>query len=218
MRQNYEVQLLDIKKKISVMGDMVKNAIERSILSLEHRDMELAQTVIEGDLNINLVELETEQLCTRLMATQQPLAKDLRKLVSACKIIIYLERMGDLAVDMAKTSKRIGSVPLMKPLVDLPLMVNHVIEMIDRGIDAYIREDMTEARAMAKIDHTIDGLYKKTFKDLFDLMAKDPSLINQGMYLLFVGRYIERIGDYCTNIAEETIYIVSGSREDLNED
>ena len=216
MRHKFEVQLIELKKKIVSMGDMVHEAIDQAVQSLKNRDLEMAEKVISNDQYINIYEQEIEQLCTHLVATQQPFASDLRKIVASYKIIASLERMGDLSVDIAKISLRIGPVPIIKPLIDLPKMTELTIKMMHIAIEAFINEDVVLARSLADIDHEVDSYYKKVFDELNDLMGKDPRLAAQGVYLLLTARYLERIGDYCTNIGEEVIYMELGVRENLN--
>lgn len=216
MRHKFDVQLMELKKKIVSMGDMVHEAIDQAVQSLKKRDLEMAEKVISNDECINLYEQEIEQLCTHLVATQQPFASDLRKIVASYKIIASLERMGDLSVDIAKISIRIGPVPIIKPLIDLPKMSELTIRMMHIAIEAFINEDVELARSLADIDHEVDHYYKKVFDELNDMMIKDARLAAQGVYLLLTARYLERIGDYCTNIGEEVIYMELGVRENLN--
>ncbi|NLI93696.1 MAG: phosphate signaling complex protein PhoU [Peptococcaceae bacterium] len=216
MRHKFETQLMELRKKIVGMSDLVRNAVELAIQSLKERDLEIAEKIVANDVNINNAEREIEQLCTHLVATQQPFASDLRKIVASYKIIASLERMGDLAVDIAKLSLRIGPVPLIKPLIDLPKMTEIVLKMIHTAVEAFINEDIEMARSLADMDHEVDHYYKRVFTELNEMMAKDASLAAQGVYILLTTRYMERIGDYCTNIGEEVIYMDLGVREDLN--
>ena len=131
-------------------------------------------------------------------------------------MITSLERMGDLAVDIAQVSLKIGPVPLIKPLIDLPKMASIVIKMIHTAVESYINEDVELARSLAKLDHEVDLYYNNIFVELNEMMIKDPNVAAQGVYLLLTARYLERIGDYCTNLGEEVIYMDLGVREDLN--
>lgn len=218
MRTKFEGQLLELRKKIVKMGKMVGKSIEMAMQSLKERDIELGEKVIADDELINNLEHEIEQLCTHLIATQQPFASDLRIIVAAYKLILSIERMGDLAVDIAKVSIRIGKDPIIKPLIDLPKMVDTVTKMIYHSIEAYLNVDIDAARKLAEMDHEVDHHYKKIFIEVIDMMQKDPKVVHQAVQLLLVARYIERIGDYCTNIGEEVIYMELGIREDLNKD
>jgi len=169
------------------------------------------------DLDLNDLQAIIEEKCILLIATQQPFARDLRKLVAGFKISIYLERMGDLSVDLAKITIRIGQEKFIKPLIDIPRMSALVQEMIDIGLKAYVNEDCVIASEMALMDDEIDKIYSGVFGELKTLMMEDPNKVTQANYLLFASRFLERLGDYCTNIAEEIVYICNGKRMDLNE-
>jgi len=216
MRDEFDVLLSDLKNKIVCMSNLVHNSIDQSIQSLKNRDLALAEQVVNNDRLINNHEREIEQLCTHLIATRQPFASDLRKIVASYKIISALERMGDLAKDIAKISLRIGPVPLIKPLIDLPTMADEVINMMHSAVEAFINGDLEQARSLAEADHKVDRYYKIIFDELNNMMKEDSNLATQVIYLLLITRYIERIGDYCTNIGEEIIYMELGVREDLN--
>lgn len=215
-RQLFDQALEELNEKIFSLGEMVNNQIKDAMTALENRDLELANQVITGDLQINELQAEIEEKCTLLIATQQPFAKDLRKIVAYFKISINLERMGDLSVDLAKISLRIGGDKLIKPLIDLPRMAELVREMSLQGITACRDENAEAAQAMAAKDDIVDHLYNQIFSELMLLMIREPQKINQAAYLLFAGRHLERIGDYCTNISEEVLYVVTGKRTDLN--
>ncbi|HVJ49578.1 phosphate signaling complex protein PhoU [Desulfitobacterium sp.] len=215
-RQLFDQALDDLNEKIFRLGDMARSQVKDAMTSLDKQDLELANQVITGDLQVNELQAEIEEQCMLLIATQQPFAKDLRKIVGNFKISINLERIGDLAVDLAKLSLRIGNEKLIKPLIDLPRMVELVREMITQGLMAGKNENTEEALAMAAKDDIVDHLYNQIFSELLILMIEDPKKIHQSTYLLFAARALERAGDYCTNISEEVLYIVAGKREDLN--
>lgn len=215
-RYLFDQALEELSASIFRLGDMVNSQIKDAMTSMEQQDLELANQVITGDLKINEAQAEIEEKCTLLIATQQPFAKDLRKIVAYFKISINLERMGDLAVDVAKLSLRISNEKLIKPLIDLPRMGELVQEMASQGLMACKNEDVEEAQAMAAKDDIVDHLYNQIFSELLLLMIEDPKKISQAPYLLFAGRHLERMGDYCTNISEEVIYVVTGKRADLN--
>ncbi|UWG98654.1 phosphate signaling complex protein PhoU [Dehalobacter sp. DCM] len=216
MRKKLESQLAELKNKIVEMSRLVQTALELSMESLKTRDMTLAEKVMKNDAVINDAEHDIEQFCTHLVATQQPFAADLRIIIGSYRIISYLERMGDLAVDIAKVSLRIGSVPLIKPLIDMPKMAEAAIRMLHTAVEAFINTDIAKARSLAEADHEIDAYYKRILNELDEMTAKDSSMSAQAMQLLLATRYIERIGDYCTNIGEEVVYMELGIREDLN--
>ncbi|MDA8228655.1 MAG: phosphate signaling complex protein PhoU [Desulfitobacterium hafniense] len=215
-RQSFDKSLSELKEQTLQLGSMVKDRIYHSVESLKTQDLELANQIITGDLEINELQSAIEDKCIHLIATQQPLAKDLRKIVAALKIGIYLERMGDLSVDIAKVTVRLGESKQIKPLIDIPRMADLVVDMINKGLTASMDENVEAAREMALLDDQVDHLYAQIFRELLIFMMEDPKIINQSTYLIFAARFLERMGDYCTNIAEEVEYIVRGKRSDLN--
>jgi len=216
-RQKFDNDLEELRLNILDLGTMVNQRIVLAVESLIKQDMVMANTVIVGDLAVNQLQAMIEEKCILIIATQQPFARDLRKVVAGFKISIYLERMGDLSVDIAKITVRIGQDELIKPLLDIPRMTALVEEMVNLGLQAYIKEDCKTAAEMSAIDDEIDEIYSNVFGELLVIMMENPSQVTQANYLLFVCRFLERLGDYCTNIAEEIIYICTGKRLDLNE-
>jgi len=216
-RVKFDNDLKDLRLNILDFGNMVDQQIALAVSSLINQDLELANSIVVRDLDLNDLQAIIEEKCILLIATQQPIAHDLRKLVAGFKISIYLERMGDLAVDLAKIAIRIGREELIKPLVDIPRMSAIVHEMIDIGLKAYVNEDCGAAAEMALMDDDIDKIYSGVFGELRTIMMEEPNKVTQANYVLFASRFIERLGDYCTNIAEEIVYICNGKRMDLNE-
>lgn len=216
-RQKFDNALLELRLNIIDLGKMVSKQIDTATKALIDQDLESAKKVVAGDKAVNEMQLSIEDKCILLIATQQPFAQDLRKVVSALKLAIYFERMGDLAADVAKVTIKIGREKLIKPLVDIPKMSALVQEMINLGSRAYIQEDSDAAVKMAEMDDQIDKLYSRSFDELTVIMVNDPTTITQAKYLLFVCRFLERMGDYCTNFAEEIVYISTGKRLDLNQ-
>lgn len=216
-RSEFQKSLEGLQKDILKMGSLVEENIARSVLSLAKQDIALAEKVFEVEMNIDKMEIEIEETCLKLIATQQPMAKDLRKIAAAFKIITDLERMGDYSVDIAKVTKRIGGEPLIKPLIDIPRMADLVQKMVKDSLDAYVAENTELAREAGKADDVVDQLHKQIFRELIFLMMENPRTITQATYLLFVSRSLERIADHATNISENVIYLVSGKREDLNQ-
>lgn len=215
-RQQFDNLLSDLANKLFDLGQLVERQIDVAVSSLGQQDLEAANQILAGDKQVNRLQAEIEDSCMLLIATQQPLARDLRKIVAAFKISIYLERMGDLAVDVAKVTLRIGAAKLIKPLIDIPRMSELVRQMVSTGIKAYVEEDATAATSMSAVDDQVDHLYSQIFRELLVIMLEDPKTISQANYLLFAARFLERMGDYCTNIAEETVYVVTGRRSELN--
>ena len=216
-RQKFSNDLEELRLNILDLGKMVDQQINLAAQSLMNQDLELANTIIVGDLAVNDLQAMIEGKCILLIATQQPLARDLRKLVAGFKISIYLERMGDLSVDLAKLTIRIGYEKLIMALVNIPKMSGLVQEMLNKGLKAYGQEDCEAASQMALMDEEVDKLYSQLYSDLQVIMMEDPEKVTQANFLLFAGRFLERMGDYCTNIAEEIIYLCSGQRVNLND-
>jgi len=216
VRHNFDQALDELQKDILKMGSMVEEAIARAVESLARQDVQLAQAVIDGDEDIDRLEKEIDDRCMKLIATQQPIAGDLRKIGAGLKIIVDLERIADHATDIAKVTLRLANQPLIKPLIDIPKMAKLAQEEVRGVLDAYVRGDVELAKETCKKDDEIDRLYRLVFDELVEIMQKDPSTITQATHLLFVARYLERIGDHATNIGEGVIYLETGEREDLN--
>lgn len=216
IRQNFAKALKELQNDILRMGGLVEEAIAKAIMALANRDVELANQVIQGDELIDRLELEIESKCMMLIATQQPLASDLRRIGAGFKIITDLERMADYAEDIAEIVTRIAHEPLIKPLIDIPKMAEITQKMVRCSLDAYVREDVELVYEMAKQDDLVDDLHHQVFEELQDYMTKDQSTIFQATYLLLVSRFLERIADHATNIGERVLYLVTGERQDLN--
>ncbi len=199
------------------MGSLVEEAIGRSIEALKRQDMDLARAVIEGDDRIDNLEQEIEEKCLELIATQQPMAKDLRRVATLFKMINDLERMADYATSIAKITLRIADQPFIKPLVDLPRMAVLSQKMVKQALDAYVREDVELAVAVGTDDDEVDKLFGQIFRELLTIMMENPKTITQATHLLFVGRWLERISDHATNIAEEVIFLSTGEKKKLND-
>lgn len=215
-RNSFEGSLTDLKNTLLKMSGLVERVLDDAIRSLVQGDLELAESVIADDEKINDLEHQIENESIHLIATQQPVAKDLRKLVSAIKIASELERMGDLSVDIAKTTIRLKGEQLIKPLVDIPRMAGIAQQMVRESIDSYVMEDVEKARVMAELDNQVDALFSKVVRELHILAAEDVKKVDQTVPLAFVARYIERIGDHATNIGESVIYLVTGQKPELN--
>jgi phosphate transport system protein len=215
-RSEFHKALEGLQQDILRMGSLVEENIARCVESLARQDLMMAEKVFEVEEAIDKLESDIEETCLRLIATQQPMAKDLRKIASAFKIITDLERMGDYSVDIAKVTRRIGNEKLIKPLIDLPHMAGLVEEMVKNSLDAYVTENIALATAVGKADDDVDALHKQIFRELLLMMMENPRTINQATNLLFVSRSLERIADHATNISESVIYLVCGKRVDLN--
>jgi phosphate transport system protein len=216
-RTSFDQSLKALQQDILHMGSLVEVAIAQAVEALAKQDIELAQKVIDGDALIDDLEDKIDALCLRLIATQQPMAKDLRRISAGLKIITDLERMADYAEDIAKVAKKIAHQPLIKPLIDIPRMAHLAQKMVKEALDAYVKENAELAYQMAKDDDQVDSLHNQVFRELLVYMMEDPKTISQATYLLFVSRYLERIADHATNIGEDVIYLVTGERKELND-
>lgn len=211
-RQTFDQELQTLRHDLLTMGKLVNTAIQDAVQSLAKQDTELAQKVIHGDDVIDKMEEDIEDKCMVLIARQQPLAKDLRIIGTGLKITTDLERMGDHAYDIASVTLKLANQPLIKPLIDLPRMAAKAQKMLDMALEAYFNLDIALAEQVCKADDDIDNLYQQVFRELLVIMMEDPQTISQAAQLIFVARYLERVGDHCTNIAEWTIYLVTGQR------
>ncbi|UFJ59749.1 phosphate signaling complex protein PhoU [Brevibacillus sedimenti] len=215
-RHAFEEQLDVLHRSLMSMGTLVEEAIHKAIKSLVERDADLAQQVIEHDTMINELEHQIEIGCFRLIALQQPVGSDLRRLGTMLKLVTDLERMGDHAVAIARTTRRLMVEPYVKPLIDIPLMADHVKAMVRDCLNAYITRDKEAAREVALRDDAVDKLFSTIFRDLIDVMSSNKQSISQGTHLLFVAQYLERIADHVTNICEWIFYLNTGKMTDLN--
>lgn len=215
-RQQYDIALRELKVKLLHMGGDVQQALRNAVDALQRIDINQARQIVQGDPAVNHQEHVIEDSCIRLIATQQPVATDLRKIVAAMRIASDLERMGDLAVDVAKSTIRLEGQTLIKPLVEIPHMARILDTMISDALNAFVENSVPLARKLAEADDEVDHLYRGLVEELFTISGGHPDTTSQAMTIAFVGRYLERIGDHATNIGESVIYIATGERSDLN--
>ncbi len=215
-RPAFDQKYVEIRDNLLRMGQMLDAAIDHSITALKNQDQDLARQIIADDAVINDLRFTVEEECLALIATQQPAASDLRSVITAMNLVNDMERMADHAAGIAKTVIRMGDEPLLKPLVDIPRMANFARDMLKRGLDAFLAHDVEAARAVAAQDDEIDHLYRAIFDELLGVMARDPSTISRGTYLLWCAHNVERIGDRATNIAERVIFMTTGTMKELN--
>jgi phosphate transport system protein len=216
VREAYHKDLHKLKEEVISMGSLVSKAIGDSVLSLKNRDIGLAQKVIEMDNEIDAMNHKIEEDCMRLLALQQPMARDLRLIISVLKMSIDLERMGDLSLEIAVITKITASVPPIKPLVDIPRMSDICQDMLKNIMIAFENKDVEAARMVAKRDDEIDMLFDQVRRELISYMIEDPKKITGAQHLNFVARYLERIGDHITNLSENVVFMVTGERVELN--
>ena len=215
-RTVFERQLTEIQEDMLVIGGMVESAIQRSIDALKNRDLELARQVIADDVKINRKRYDTEEKCLELMATQQPLAGDLRTIVAVLHIIVDLERMADHGEGIAKIALMLADEPPLKPYVNIPRMAQKGIEMLRASLDAFNRRDAQRARTICDEDDEVDALYEQVYHKLLTFMIQDPRTIQRATHLIWVAHNLERIADRVTNLCERVVYLVEGRIEELN--
>ncbi|NPV26304.1 MAG: phosphate signaling complex protein PhoU [Firmicutes bacterium] len=217
-RKSFHTALDELSQDVLRMGTLVENAICLAVKSLAERDLKLAEKIIADDDLVDSLQLEIEDKCLTMLALQQPMASDLRMIGAALKIVTDLERMADHAVDIARVTLELRGEPLIKPLVDIPKMARLAQEMVRESLTAYIERDPQLAQSLAIKEKEVDHLFNLVFQELLQLMTRDPSTIRQGVYLLLVALFLERVADHVTNLGEWTIYLVTGKRKDLNDD
>ena len=213
-RQDFERHLKNLQEELLVLGSMVEKAIGRSTDALVTRNLALARQVIAEDLNINKKRYDIEEICIELIATQQPLARDLRIIIAVLNMIVDLERIGDHAEGNAKIAIMIGDEPPLKPYIDIPRMAEKTGEMLRAALDAFIRRDVGAARAVIAQDDVVDNLYDQVFRELLTYMAEDSKTINRATRLIWVAHNLERSADRVTNICERTIFVITGQVEE----
>ena len=216
MRETFDEQIRGLQEDLLRMGDLVDSAIERSIKALAERDTELAREIINADEAINQAQRDIEERCLVLIATQQPLASDLRAITAVSSIATELERMGDYAKEIAHTTILMGDQPLLKPLIDVPRMAEKGRRLLHQQLDAFINRDADMARRLSAEDDKVDGLYDQVYRELLFLMMQDPKTISRATHLLWVAHNLERIADRTTNIGERVVFLVTGQVEELN--
>ena len=210
-RETFEQKLKQLQDEVLVLGSMVEKAIVRSIEALKNRDLEAAKQIVQEDRKINQKRYDIEAMCTQLLATQQPMARDLRVITSVLSIIADLERIGDHAEGISKITIMLGDEPPLKPLIDIPRMANKAIEMLRQSLRAFIEGDAKAAEQICLEDDEVDALYEQIYRELMFFMIQDPKTISRATYLLWVGHNLERIADRITNICERVGYMVNGT-------
>ena len=216
LRETFEDQLRGLQDELLAMGALVDRAIERSIQALADRDVKMAQEIIDDDALINQAQREIEERCLVLIATQQPMASDLRVIASVSSIATELERMGDHAEGIGKITLLMADQPLLKPLIDIPRMAEKGRLMLRQQLEAFVLRDVEMARNSATGDEEVDALYDQIYRELLIFMMNDPRTISRATHLLWVAHNLERIADRTTNIGERVIFLVTGQVEELN--
>ncbi len=215
-RETFDRDLLRLQEDVAAMGARAGEAIHRAVAALADRDLVAAEVVIAEDEQIDAVHMELEERCMRLLATQQPMARDLRTIASVFAITIDIERMADHAEGISRATKRLGREPLVKPLVDIPKMDEIVQEMLREALGAFRTHDADRATRMAEKDDLVDSLRSKVFRDLLEIMIRDPATVPRALELVLIAQHLERAADHITNVGERVVYMVTGQLRELN--
>ena len=216
LRQTFERDLQRLKDEVLVLDSMVERAITQSVNLLKQRDVAGARRLIAEDMRINEKRFAIEADCLTLIATQQPMAGDLRTIAAILEIATELERIGDYAKGIAKINVMMGHEAPLKPLVDIPLMAEKALDMLHRSLDAFVRQDLALARAIPTEDDEVDALYNQVYRELLTIIMSDPRTIDQANYLLWVAHNLERTADRVTNICERVVFTITGEMEEMD--
>jgi len=210
MERHLDQDLDRVRQMLLRMGGMVEGMAAKATQALLERSARLCTEVIEGDHEVDQLEMEIDETCHSILGRKQPTAVDLRFLVAVMKINGDLERIGDSAVNIAQSVEQINDQPPLKPYIDLPHLSELVQKMVRNSLDAFVRKDVQLATEVCGSDDEVDGLYKQIFRELLTYMIEDPKTVSRALHLLLISRNLERIADHATNIAEDVIYYVEG--------
>jgi phosphate transport system protein len=215
VRESFIKYIRELEKDVTEMGEMVITAITRSVEALKTLNADQAKRIIADDMLINKKRWDIEEKCVNLIATQQPVASDLREILAILCIVTDLERMGDYAGGIGKIVVMHGSTPLLRPLVIIPQIADKGVSMLKKSLDAFLRRDAQAAMAINSKDDEVDSLYEKVVGELLDYMIKDPRTIARATYLIWAAHNLERFADHVTNICERIIFLVTGSMSEI---
>ena len=210
MERQFDAELNTLNEKLLHMARLAEESVALAVKSLKERNEAFAQDVLRRETDVNLLEIDIDELCMRLLALRQPVASDLRFITSAMKIGSDLERVGDLAVNIAEVSLELLKQPPLKPLIDIPRMASLAQSMVKDALNAFVNRNEVLARVVCERDDEVDSLNDQVFRELLTYMMNDPSTINRAVGLILIGRHLERIADHATNIGEDVIYLVLG--------
>ena len=210
MQRHFDEELRVLHREILRMGSLVEEALAKSVKALVERNIQLAEEVISSDQAINMLEIEIDELCLRVLALHQPAAADLRFVVMALKINNDLERMGDQAVNIAERTVELLREPLLKCQTDLSRMASVAQGMVKNSLDAFVNRDAALARQVCGRDDEVDRINDQMFAEMIEAMRSDHAAIARGLGLILIGRHLERVADHATNLAEDVIYLVQG--------
>ncbi len=214
-REEFDLKLTGLEGEVEALAQFVSETVIRSVDALKNRDLAASRQVVDFDDYIDDKQSEIEDRCIHLIATQQPVARDLRAIIAVLHIAVELERMGDYAEGIGKISLRMGNEPTLKPLIDIPRMAEKATAMLHDSIDALLNRDTAKAQAVRDADDEVDDLYDQVYHELLLYMIEDPHTIQRATYLLWVAHDIERIADRATNIAEQVLFLVDGRDIDV---
>ena len=215
MRKTFETEIQQLKDELLVLGSMVEQQILGSVEALKKRDVEASRRIQETDLQVNAKRYAIEEQVMVVIATQQPMAHDLRLLASILEVSGELERMGDYAKGIATVNIRMGNQPLLKPLIDIPRMAQIGADMLHRSLTAFIAEDAETARTIPQEDDSVDQLYTQIYHELMMFVIQDPKTIERANWLLWVAHNLERVADRVTNICERTVFVATGEMKEI---
>jgi phosphate transport system protein len=215
-REAFHKAIEDVQNDVLRMAEAAGKALKDAMDALEKRDLEASKVIVKNDVNINRQRFDIEEKCILLIATQQPMAGDLRVLTAVINAITDLERIGDHAEGIAKISVSIGDAQLVKPLIDMPKMSEKALSMLDRCMKAFIARDAEAAKSICNEDDEVDALYDKVYGELVLMMVEKPQSIKDATYLIWAAHNLERIADRITNIAERVVYMATGKMEEMN--
>ena len=215
-RKAFDEELNKLQEDLRKMGLVVENMLGKAIQALMNRDVKLADEAVKMDDIVDRYNLDIESRALKLLALQQPMARDLRTIAAAMKIITDVERGGDYAVDIALVAKKLAGAPLFKPLEDIPAMAKMVQEMLRETLKAFVSRDLNLVQHMISLDDSVDHLYHSLYDELTGYIKKDPRLTDQAVPLLLIARYLERIADHITNIGERIYYMETGELKELH--
>jgi phosphate transport system protein len=210
MHRHFDEELETLKQTLLAMGDLVEDQVRRVMRALLEGEDTLAQEVIERDRQVNAYDVEVDETCVNLLALHQPAAGDLRVITTTMKIVTDLERIGDQAVNIAQRVLELNREPPVKPYIDLPRMAERAQRMVKGSLDAFVGRDTQLARRVCAEDAEVDALREQIFRELLTYMLEDPRTIPRAIRLILISRFLERIGDHATNIAEMVVYMVEG--------
>jgi phosphate transport system protein len=216
VRTTFEHEIQELKDEIIILGSMVEQATLEAVESLKKRDVQRSEQIVANDQIINKKRFELENRVMVVIATQQPMAHDLRVLASILEVISELERMGDYAKGIAVINTRMGDQPLLKPLVDIPRMASKGVDMLHRALSAFVTEDAATARAIPAEDDDVDELYNQVYRELMTYVMADAKTIERANFLLWAAHNLERFADRVTNICERTVFIATGEYKETH--